>query len=57
MHFNVTDERQNVLGTHKGYKANTWGKIADKYSFSPAAKKQGGGSISEFISEWVKSDP
>jgi hypothetical protein len=50
-------ERNKVLGTHKGFKANAWGRIFDKYNFYHWGKRQGGGSISEFISEWIKSSP
>jgi len=48
-----TGAYHKVLGTHKGFKAKAWERIWGKYNFFHAAKGQGGGSISEFISEWL----
>lgn len=42
-----------ILGTHKGFKARAWAGICNKYAFSPEAKGQGGGTISDFLSEWL----
>ena len=50
-------KHHRVLGTHKGFKADAWGRIFDQYNFYHAAKGQGGGSISEFLSEWIENNP
>ena len=49
--------KHKVLGTHKGYKSLAWDRIVRQYNFYLAGKGQGAGSISEFISEWVKGSP
>lgn len=42
-----------ILGTHKGIKAHAWQRLCNTYYFSPVAAKQGAGSISEFVAEWL----
>jgi hypothetical protein len=38
-----------VLGTHKGIKAQAWEAICSRYHFSSRADREGGGTISEFV--------
>lgn len=44
---------RTVVGTHKGIKARAWEQVCNTYRFPHPAKKQGVGSISEFVSEWL----
>jgi hypothetical protein len=52
-----TGKHHKVLGTHKGYKSKAWERIFNQYNFYYTTKGQGGGTISEFILEWIKSSP
>ena len=47
---------KNLLGTHRGIKSKAWTKICGRFNFSREAKNQGGGSISEFLSESLDLD-
>lgn len=43
-----------VLGTHKGIKTQFWNQICARNGFSASARTSGAGSISEFISAWLR---
>jgi len=42
-----------ILGTHKGFRSGAWMGICDRYGFSAVARRNGGGTISEFLSDWL----
>jgi hypothetical protein len=43
-----------VVGTHKGYKADQWEHICTKYGFPYMARRSGSGSMSDFVSRWLR---
>ena len=42
-----------IAGTHKGFKSRAWEGVCHRYKFSAAARTHGGGSMSEFVADWL----
>ena len=45
---------QDVAGTHKGIRAMEWKRFCEKHFFSYMAHRHGGGTISEFVTDWLQ---